>query len=115
MAQLITDPSAQMPSDWSEDEDGEWEAPKVSNPACSVGCGEWKRPMIANPEYKGKWVRPMIDNADYKGEWKPRQIDNPDFFVEVCPRAWPGLAGIASSCATPMQFITSAVSGEFGL
>ena len=89
MAQLIPDPSAQMPSDWSEDEDGEWEAPKVSNPACSVGCGEWKRPMIPNPEYKGKWVRPMIDNADYNGEWKPRQIDNPDFFVEVCPRAWP--------------------------
>jgi hypothetical protein len=71
--------------------------------------------MIPTPEYKGKWVRPMIDNADYKGEWKPRQIDNPDFFVEVCPRAWPDLAGIASSCATPMQFITSAVSGEFGL
>ena len=37
-----------MPSDWDEDEDGDWEPPVVSNPACSKapGCGVWKRPSI---------------------------------------------------------------------
>merc|ERR1719502_41554 len=44
----IPDPEAEMPEDWDEEEDGEWEAPIVANPACSIGCGEWKRPMIDN-------------------------------------------------------------------
>ena len=67
-----------MPEDWDEEEDGEWEAPQIKNPACKAapGCGEWKRPMIDNPDYKGKWVHPMIDNPDYVGEWNPKQIPN---------------------------------------
>ena len=73
-----------MPEDWDEEEDGEWEAPQIKNPACKAapGCGEWKRPMIDNPDYKGKWVHPMIDNPDYVGEWNPKQIPNPDYFSE---------------------------------
>ena len=57
-----------MPEDWDEEEDGEWEAPQIKNPACKAapGCGEWKRPMIDNPDYKGPWVHPMIPNPDYK-------------------------------------------------
>lgn len=38
--------AAVKPEDWDEDEDGEWEPPKIANPACkdAPGCGEWKRP-----------------------------------------------------------------------
>ena len=81
---FIDDPDAEMPEDWDEEEDGEWEAPQIKNPACKAapGCGEWKRPMIDNPDYKGKWVHPMIDNPDYVGEWNPKQIPNPDYFSE---------------------------------
>ena len=59
---------AEQPEDWDEDEDGEWEPPKVPNPACEAapGCGEWKRPLTPNPEYKGKWSAPFIDNPLYK-------------------------------------------------
>ena len=59
---------ASQPEDWDEEEDGEWEPPKVPNPACKEGpgCGEWKRPLKQNPDYKGKWTAPLIDNADYK-------------------------------------------------
>ena len=59
---------ASMPEDWDEEEDGEWEAPKISNPKCTEGpgCGEWKRPKKPNPAYKGKWSAPMIDNPEYK-------------------------------------------------
>lgn len=46
--------------------DGEWEAPRISNPACRIGCGEWKPPMIDNPKYKGVWRPPMIDNPNYQ-------------------------------------------------
>lgn len=50
----------------NEDMDGEWEAPRISNPACRIGCGEWKPPMINNPKYKGVWRPPMIDNPNYQ-------------------------------------------------
>lgn len=46
--------------------DGAWEAPRISNPACKIGCGEWKPPMIDNPKYKGIWRPPMIDNPNYQ-------------------------------------------------
>merc|ERR1719229_1155615 len=81
----IPDPDASEPEDWDEEDDGEWEAPIVPNPACSVGCGEWEPPMIDNPEYKGKWYPPMIDNPDYIGEWKAKQIENPAFFETENP------------------------------
>jgi hypothetical protein len=59
---------ASQPEDWDGEEDGEWEPPKVPNPACKEGpgCGEWKRPLKPNPDYKGKWTAPLIDNPDYK-------------------------------------------------
>merc|ERR1711871_643289 len=83
----IPDPDAKPPEDWDEEDDGEWEAPLVDNPKCSVGCGEWKRPEIDNPAYKGKWSAPIIDNPEYKGEWKAKQIANPAFFEDDAPMA----------------------------
>ena len=69
---------------WDADEDGDWEAPVVPNPACAEapGCGEWTRPTKYNPDYKGKWYPPMIDNPAYKGPWVPRKIPNPNFFED---------------------------------
>lgn len=84
--EYIPDPDASQPDDWDEEEDGEWEAPTIPNPACEeIGCGEWKRPIIANPDYKGKWSAPMIENPLYQGIWKPRKIPNPDFFEDNDP------------------------------
>lgn len=92
----VPDPDASMPEDWDEEDDGEWEAPIVDNPKCSVGCGEWKRPQIDNPDYKGKWYPPMIDNPDYIGEWKPKQIENPAYFEEDNPYSkLDAVAGVA--------------------
>ena len=78
----VDDSEAEKPEDWDDEEDGEWEPPKISNPRCeeAPGCGEWKRPMKANPAYKGKWRAPMIDNPTYQGIWAPRQIPNEDYF-----------------------------------
>ena len=86
-----------MPEDWDEEDDGEWEAPQIKNPACegAAGCGEWKRPMIANPEYKGKWSAPLIDNPEYIGEWSPRQIKNPDYFEAENVGAVAAVGGVA--------------------
>jgi calnexin len=84
----IPDPEAEMPEDWDEEEDGEWEAPIVANPACNIGCGEWQRPTIDNPDYKGKWNAPKIPNPDYIGEWAPARIQNPAYFsAETHPDA----------------------------
>ena len=56
------DPDAEMPEDWDEEEDGEWERPEIKNPDYK---GEWKQKMMDNPEYKGKWEAPMIKNPEY--------------------------------------------------
>uniref|UniRef100_A0A8C9AMB2 Calmegin n=1 Tax=Prolemur simus TaxID=1328070 RepID=A0A8C9AMB2_PROSS len=82
---FIPDPNAVKPDDWNEDMDGEWEAPRITNPACKIGCGEWKPPMIDNPKYKGVWRPPMIDNPNYQGIWSPRKIPNPDYFEDDHP------------------------------
>mmetsp|Transcript_18832 Transcript_18832/g.18948 ORF Transcript_18832/g.18948 Transcript_18832/m.18948 type:complete len:400 (+) Transcript_18832:85-1284(+) len=58
----IPDPDATKPEDWDDEEDGEWEAPMISNPKFK---GEWKPKMIDNPEYKGEWKHPEIPNPDY--------------------------------------------------
>lgn len=64
----VPDPNAKKPEDWDDEEDGEWEAPMVDNPACAKsGCGQWAPPTINNPAYKGKWIAPMIPNPSYKG------------------------------------------------
>ena len=48
----IPDPEATKPDDWDDEEDGEWEAPMVDNPAYK---GPWKPKMIPNPAYKYVW------------------------------------------------------------
>eukprot|EP00937_MAST-01D_sp_MAST-1D-sp2_P001900 g1900.t1 len=92
----VPDPDAPKPDDWDDEEDGEFEAPIVDNPACkAAGCGEWKRPFIKNPKFKGKWVAPLIDNPAYKGEWAPKQIDNPHYFEDKEPFRLPKMGGAA--------------------
>lgn len=74
---LPTGAEATKPDDWDDEEDGEWEPPKVSNPRCTEGpgCGEWKRPKISNPAYKGKWSAPLIDNPLYKASFRSYDTD----------------------------------------
>jgi len=66
IAEKIRDPEAKKPEDWDDEDDGEWEAP-----------------MISNPEYKGEWSAKRIDNPEYKGEWKAKQIDNENYDEEL--------------------------------
>lgn len=73
---VIPDPSAVKPDDWDDEEDGEWEAP-----------------TITNPDYVGEWVRPKIPNPEYKGEWKPKQIPNPNYFEDFHPHNLQKIAG----------------------
>ncbi|KAI8621264.1 Calreticulin family-domain-containing protein [Chytriomyces sp. MP71] len=58
----IVDPDATKPEDWDDEMDGDWEAPKISNPEYK---GEWSAKKIPNPAYKGPWVHPEIDNPDF--------------------------------------------------
>jgi calreticulin len=58
----IEDPDAAKPADWDDELDGEWEAPKVPNPAYK---GPWRAKRIPNPAYKGEWVHPKIANPKY--------------------------------------------------
>jgi calreticulin len=59
----IEDPEAEKPADWDDELDGEWESPRVPNPAYK---GPWRPRRIPNPEYKGEWVHPQIDNPAYR-------------------------------------------------
>ena len=58
----IVDKDAKKPDDWDDEEDGEWEAP-----------------MIDNPAYKGEWHVKRISNPAYKGVWEAKKIANPKF------------------------------------
>ena len=58
----IDDPEAKRPEDWDEELDGQWERPKIRNPAYK---GEWKPRMIENPNYKGPWIHPEIPNPAF--------------------------------------------------
>merc|ERR1719329_1207920 len=58
----IVDGAAKKPDDWDDEEDGEWEAP-----------------MIDNPAFKGEWSIKRISNPAYKGIWEAKKIANPDF------------------------------------
>ncbi len=73
----IPDPAAEKPDDWNEEDDGEWEAP-----------------TIANPAYKGEWKPKMIDNPAYKGVWKAKQIDNPKYKDNVYEYSNIGYVGL---------------------
>jgi len=61
----IADPNAEKPDDWDTEEDGEWEAPQVPNPAFK---GEWSPKMIPNPEYKGVWAPAQMANPKYESD-----------------------------------------------
>merc|ERR1712050_439454 len=58
----IVDADASKPDDWDDEEDGEWEAP-----------------MIDNPAYKGDWHVKRISNPAYIGVWEARKIANPEY------------------------------------
>jgi len=61
----IEDPEAAKPADWDDELDGEWEAPRIPNPAYK---GPWRPKRISNPAYKGEWVHPKIDNPKYSAD-----------------------------------------------
>jgi len=61
----IVDSSAKKPDDWDDEEDGEWEAPTIDNPAYK---GEWSVKRINNPAYKGHWTAKRISNPEYKDD-----------------------------------------------
>merc|ERR1739845_118508 len=63
----IVDADAKQPEDWDEEEDGEWEAPMIDNPAFK---GEWTVKRISNPAYKGMWEARKIDNPEYEDDDK---------------------------------------------
>merc|ERR1719498_667118 len=60
----IADPEAKQPDDWDEEDDGEWEAPMISNPEYK---GEWKPKQIANEKYDEKLVTfPELTNVGFE-------------------------------------------------
>ncbi|CAK9016145.1 unnamed protein product [Durusdinium trenchii] len=61
-SKMMVDPKAGKPEEWDDEEDGEWDAPKIEN-----------------PNFKGPWLPRKIPNPDYKGTWKARIVPNPDF------------------------------------
>merc|ERR1712096_76024 len=63
MGENIVDPEAEKPEDWDDEDDGEWEAPTISNPEYK---GAFSPKRIDNPAYKGVWVHPEIDNPEFK-------------------------------------------------
>ncbi len=70
----IPDPAAKKPEDWDDEEDGEWSAPQIDNPAYK---GPWTAKRIPNPAYKGPWVHPEIDNPEYKDDPKLHAVCHP--------------------------------------
>merc|ERR1740129_1683217 len=61
----IADPDDKKPDDWTDEEDGEWEAPMKDNPAFK---GEWFAKRISNPAYKGVWEAKKISNPEYEDD-----------------------------------------------
>lgn len=61
----IVDAEATKPDDWDDEDDGEWAAPMIPNPAYK---GPWVQKTIPNPEYKGVWEAPMVDNPAFKDD-----------------------------------------------
>merc|ERR1711972_550548 len=61
----IVDASAKKPDDWDDEEDGEWEAPMIDNPAFQ---GEWHVKRISNPAYKGFWEARKIANPEFEDD-----------------------------------------------
>jgi calreticulin len=76
----ITDPDAKQPEDWDTEDDGEWEAPQIPNPAFK---GAWSPKRIPNPEYKGPWKAKQIANPEYEEDDKLYLTKAPLKFVGV--------------------------------
>jgi calreticulin len=70
----IPDAAAKKPEDWDDEEDGEWEAPKIDNPEYK---GAWVAKKIANPAYKGVWVHPEIANPEFVDDQKVHAVCAP--------------------------------------
>jgi len=66
--EMIVDPDAEKPEDWDDEDDGDWEAPMIPNPAYQ---GPWTPQEIDNPAYKGPWEHPKIPNPDFKEVHNP--------------------------------------------
>merc|ERR1712232_1094410 len=69
----IVDADAKQPEDWDAEEDGEWEAPMIDNPAFK---GEWSVKRISNPAYKGVWEAKKIANPEYVDDDKVYKYDD---------------------------------------
>jgi len=70
----IVDGAAKKPDDWDDEEDGEWEAPMIDNPAFK---GEWSVERISNPAYKGVWESKKVDNPEFEDDKEVYKF--PDF------------------------------------
>merc|ERR1719258_258253 len=60
---MIDDPEDKKPDNWDDDEDGEWEPPKIDN-----------------PDYKGDWYAKRIEN--------PGSIFDNIFVTDSLDKAW---------------------------
>eukprot|EP00756_Hemistasia_phaeocysticola_P048242 Hpha_TRINITY_DN22674_c0_g1::TRINITY_DN22674_c0_g1_i1::g.192748::m.192748/K08057/CALR; calreticulin len=103
---MIPDPAGERPDDWSDEDDGEWEATQIQNPAFK---GEWVQermstlipdpadekpedweqpkqipdPRATTPDdwdedEDGKFEAPEIPNPGYKGEWLQKTVPKQD-------------------------------------
>ena len=80
--EMIKDPEAAKPEDWDDEDDGEWEAPSIANPA-----------------YAGAWTQKEIDNPAYKVGQQQLQLRPGLEAVDptLAFRDFQGLSGISSS------------------
>merc|ERR1712194_766877 len=76
---MIDDPDDKKPDDWTEEKRIVDESAKKPDAWDDEEDGEWEAPMIDNPAFKGEWSVKRIENPAYKGVWEARKIANPDF------------------------------------
>jgi calreticulin len=74
----IPDPDAVKPDGWDDEDDGEWEAPKITNPDYK---GPWYPKSIPNPAYKGEWVHPQVANPDFVDDQSVYHVCKDCFYV----------------------------------
>ena len=75
----IRDPEATKPEDWSDEDDGDWLARAIANPAYR---GAWAPRRVVNPAYRGAWAAPLVANPEF--------VDDPSI-----ARRCDGCAGLA--------------------
>merc|ERR1719195_939843 len=69
----VVDSEAKKPDDWDDEEDGDWEAPMIDNPAYK---GDWYGKRISNPAYKGIWEAKKIANPEYEDDDSVYKFDD---------------------------------------